>query len=109
MESTTDRPTLVIERLVGTLLLVGAVLISAMIIAPEHSWHMKVAIVAASLGFLSFTLTYEFLITIEMQVMRGTMSAEEKAQSLRLAFPFLLGVLGYALTTVFLCVHMIVH
>jgi hypothetical protein len=100
-------PLLVIDNLVRTLMMAGAVFIAGLIIANPTSWLTKVAMVALVAGFLFFLLTAQFLITIEMQDWGEMASTAAKARSPRLALPFLCGVISYALSGTLICIYFI--
>jgi hypothetical protein len=104
----TPAPLLVIDNVARTLMIAGVIFIASLIIANPASWLMRLAMVTSVFGFLSFVLTSQFLITIQMQEWNEEISVYEKARSPRLAFPFFFGVIFYVITGFFICIHFIV-
>lgn len=84
----------------------GAILITGLIIAHQESWFMSVAMIALVIGFLSFVLASQFLVTIEMGDSER-MPVGERAKDLRLAIPFLFGYSAYIVAGVFICFYFI--
>jgi len=107
MKELDHSPLLVIDNLVRTLMMAGAIFIAGLIVANPTSWLMKVAMVASVVGFLSFLLTAQFLITIQMQDWGEMASISDKARSPRLALPFLCGIIAYVLSGAFICIYFI--
>lgn len=95
MKDLDHNPLSVIDTLVRSLMLEGAILTAGLMIANPSAWTMKVAMLTLVLGFFSFLLTAQFLITIEMQEWSELTTATKKANSPRLAFPFLVGTIAY--------------
>jgi hypothetical protein len=108
MKELDHSPLLVIDNLVRTLMMAGSIFIASLIVANPTSWLMKVAMVTSVFGFLSFLLTAQFLITIQMQEWNEGTSVYDKARSPRLALPFFFGIVFYVATGIFICIHFIV-
>ena len=98
-------PISLIDKLLRTTLLVGAILIAAIMIKTPSSWDF--ALVVITFGFFSFFLASQFLITLVMEHKVDNVSLDEKARSLRLFIPFMVGFLCYLVGIVFICLNSI--
>src|SRR5688572_2832392 len=94
MKELDHNPLSVLDNLVRTLMMVGAILIGSLIIANPTSWMIKAAMVALVFGFLSFTLTSQFLVTIEIEN-PTKIAVYEEARDARLGIPFFIGYIAY--------------
>lgn len=99
-------PLLVIDNLLRTLILVGAILIASIIIAHPNSWATNAAMIGLLFGFLSFVLASQFLVTIEMED-EETITVHDKARDPRLAIPFFFGYLAYIAAGSFICFYFV--
>ena len=110
MKELDHSPLLTIDTLLRTLMMAGAILVAALIVAHPNSWAMKIAAITLVLGFLAFTLALQFLITLEMEGREelDKVGVNERAKDPRLAFPCLFGNFAYIVAGVFLCIHFII-
>jgi hypothetical protein len=100
-------PLSVLDNLVRTLMMVGAIFIGSLLIANPLSWLMKIAMVALMIGFMSFTLTLQFLITIEMGNSTRLRPADDEAKDARLGIPFFLGYFSYVVAGALICIYFV--
>jgi hypothetical protein len=97
----------ILDNLLRTLMIAGAILIAGLIIAHPASRSMGMALVSLVVGFLLFVLASQFLIAMEMS--DSEMTPAQKAKSLRLGIPFLLGWVAYSIGGILLCVNVLLR
>jgi hypothetical protein len=97
----------ILDNLLRTLMIAGVILIAGLMIARPTSLAMTMALVSLVVGFLLFVLASQFLISMEM--FDPGMSPAQKAKSLRLGIPFLLGWVAYSVGGILLCVNFLLR
>jgi hypothetical protein len=96
-----------IDNLLRTLIIAGGILIAGLIIAHPTSRITGIAFVSLVAGFLLFVLASQFLISMEMS--DSEMTPAQRARSLRLGIPFLLGWVAYSIGGILLCVNFLLR
>ncbi len=105
MNNTVRDPILFLDNLLRTLILAGVILVAGVMISPRSSASLGAAVIALIVGFLSFMVASQFLVSVEMEDPEG--EAIKQARSLRLVIPFLLGWVAYVTGGVLVCAHFI--
>lgn len=102
-------PISLIENLLRTVLVAGAILIAAITINEPSGWFLNMALVTITCGFFSFILAFQFLIALVMKKETDNLNFNENARSFGLFLPFMIGLLCYFAGAILICLNYVAN
>lgn len=93
------------ENNTKTFLMMSAITMAGLLASGQHSYSMYLATLCLSIGILDFMLTLMFIVTVQMNVVEGSVIFGDEVRSGRISITFMVGTLAYAFSFIYICVH----